>query len=477
MIRDHSTTYRGRWWLASDDTRKFDGTLTLDDHSGGELVLDGTTQAFVDAGLGGQIQKTMTFHAEVDVHYTYKITLFDVGFIRGPSYGNNKQMPTTVTLFTNSFVIGDHVNSPNDKVVSRARLNLGGLSEFVDTTHIGVKWKPPQHHDSDKLAINVSSRATGWIALNNSMSLRFFSTFIGPRAAIGLKRTSIEIVDYIDLKFHKPISLSKLRDQTSCWQSFLTFSSRKPSYLEEVRFSDDKNSSNHPLQFVIPGERPNKDSTRRNWRELLLTKSRLQKSLRRAIQGWSKVMESAEIPIMLFTGTGYQKGIFVHSQLLATLQAVESLHRDLYDKTHFPDEAARKQAVKHLKKSLPDTLSDDLKQQLNDDLTFIGKVTLRDRLLDFYDRYPKSISALFKNKEEDMSLLKDVRNFLTHYGDKKKFNKQFLESRRIMILSGKVSIFFEICLLGAIGFADEEIKNILQSVDDYAHLKWESHQQ
>jgi ApeA N-terminal domain 1 len=477
MIRDRSTTYQGRWWLASDDTQKFDGTLTLNDHSSGELALSGTAQAFLDAGLGGPSQKAMTLHAVVEEDYHYELTLFDTGFMQGPSYGFDKQQQTTVKLFTNSFVLGAHVKSLDDPIVSCARLNLGGLSAFCDTTHISSRWKPPRQSDVDKLRIDLKSHATRWIALNKASSIRFFATFDGPRVRSKLKTATVSVTDFIDLKFHRPISLSQLSDRVNDWQSFVSFCVRQPSYLESVRFSGEKAGHFYPFQFVIPGERPDNSIKEKIQRELLLSRSKLEGTIRETVRLWAKLIKSAEIPIMLFTGSQYQKGIFIHGELLTTLQAIESLHRDLYDDTYFPDKVTRSQTVKYLRKSLPETLPTELRKQISEQLSFIGGVTLRDRLLDFYDKYPVSISKLFRSREYDMSLLKDVRNFLTHYGDRKHFDRRFLESRRILILNAKVNLFFEVCLLGALGFSDDKIGNIMQSTDDYAGLTREPHHQ
>lgn len=229
--------------------------------------MNGTTQAFVDAGLDGFSQNTMTFHAEVEENHSYKITLFDVGFMRGPSYGGDRQMPTTVALFTNSFVIGAHIAPTGDRTVSRALLNLGGISAFCDTTHIDVQWNPSAQLDSEEITIGASSQSTKWMAIDRTTSFRLISRFNSPRIAPRLKDATINVMDYIDLKFHSPVTLSKLSEHVNNWQSFLSFCLRRPSYVEEIRFSNEKRAFTHPMQLVIPGERDQTGLKRLNIKE------------------------------------------------------------------------------------------------------------------------------------------------------------------------------------------------------------------
>ena len=66
-----------------------------------------------------------------------------------------------------------------------------------------------------------------------------------------------------------------------------------------------------------------------------------------------------------------------------------------------------------------------------------------------------------------MELLKDTRNFLTHYGDQRSFGKEFLWSRTIVTLKEKARLFLEICLLGMIGMSDDEIVELLNQFLPY----------
>jgi hypothetical protein len=74
-----------------------------------------------------------------------------------------------------------------------------------------------------------------------------------------------------------------------------------------------------------------------------------------------------------------------------------------------------------------------------------------------------------------MALLRDVRNFLTHNGDKNSIDKDFLTSRRMLVLCEKVRFFVEACLLRATGLEDAEIAGVLGADDAYHYWRRQRH--
>ncbi len=76
---------------------------------------------------------------------------------------------------------------------------------------------------------------------------------------------------------------------------------------------------------------------------------------------------------------------------------------------------------------------------------------------------------------EDMKLLTEVRNYLTHYGDRKSLGKNPLWSRQFYVLLAKVRLFMEVCLLGVLGFDDCSIYDRLRTFEPYLGWKDESH--
>jgi hypothetical protein len=76
-----------------------------------------------------------------------------------------------------------------------------------------------------------------------------------------------------------------------------------------------------------------------------------------------------------------------------------------------------------------------------------------------------------------MVLLKNVRNFLTHFGDKGRLTKEFMSSREIYALGEKARLFLEVCLLGAMGMTDGEIFVLLDDFEPYIDWRGETKMQ
>ena len=117
--------------------------------------------------------------------------------------------------------------------------------------------------------------------------------------------------------------------------------------------------------------------------------------------------------------------------------------------------------------AIPHSLDGELRDEISRQLSFVGAITLLDRLKALYRIYPQSLRQLFPAGDTDLTLLKNVRNFLTHYGTQKKFDRDFLFSRRLYVLSEKARLFVEICLLGILGLNDKEIVELLGQFEPY----------
>ena len=73
-----------------------------------------------------------------------------------------------------------------------------------------------------------------------------------------------------------------------------------------------------------------------------------------------------------------------------------------------------------------------------------------------------------------MIVLKNVRNFLTHYGEQKALGEEFLWSRELLVINEKVRLFLQVCLFGAMGMMDEEIKSLIDNFYPYKHWCFEA---
>ena len=81
--------------------------------------------------------------------------------------------------------------------------------------------------------------------------------------------------------------------------------------------------------------------------------------------------------------------------------------------------------MKALRNAIPKNLDANFQKELANQISFVGSPTLLDRLLQLYDIHREVLSPLFPDREKDMKELKDVRNYLTHYGQHKTLTPNF----------------------------------------------------
>jgi len=216
----------------------------------------------------------------------------------------------------------------------------------------------------------------------------------------------------------------------------------------------------------VPGRKaPTPGNTKRS--EILFNQSKLGDKIGERLKAWRQQHDHVDLAILIFSGAAYQDSVYFHTNLLSYLQALEVLHRELFKKDRFPDAKTRKETIAALRNAVPSTLDPALQSEIKAGLGYVGSVTLLDRIKELYSLYSKSVGPLFPNGDADMAMLKDVRNFLTHYGEKKTLGKEFLQSRDGFVLKEKTRLFLEICLLGVMGMTDEEIGQLARDFSPY----------
>jgi hypothetical protein len=268
--------------------------------------------------------------------------------------------------------------------------------------------------------------------------LRFRCDYDGPAAFANTKEVTLREINRLELDFGQPISIAELHNELTIWQTFFTLALRQAVYLDDARFSiADKAKGTTPFGLMVPGRRDPASIARQNHDYILFTKGQLGNRLAGCLRSWRENYEGLMNAMLLFAGTSYQSDSYIHARLLAYLQALEVLHRERFT-------ASR-------------------------DLTLVG------RLSELFESYPKSLTPIFPAGLGDMGLLKDVRNYLTHYSRPKSLGSDILWSRRLLILFEKTRLFAEVCLLGVMGLSDDEIREHLRTFEPYVGWSHEKH--
>jgi hypothetical protein len=466
----------GNWWEAARPDVHYDGTLLLDEDHRGTLTLRGVVSQLKSLSCGPEPR---TFFGRLKNQYAYDVTLFNAGPMRGPSQTAPSEpgRETDAEFYTNNILIGCHVEGENKPFLNGALVHLTGLEEWCDATGFSgaIEHGAPGELATETVNVSFQASASPHYDLGNGRLLRFLSRYSGQSIPAHRKHVTMSERNTIELVFSSEISIKDVLDEITIWQTFITFGLRSPSYIDEVMLSTHSGGENFTCHnLIVPVRKQASARSQRDPWQILFSQSKLGSRIGYYLKAWREKQQCIGIAVLLYTSTVYKDSLYTHINLLTYLQALEILHREFFKIDRFSTPEDRKETIKKLRAAVPMTLSETLRNEIAEQIgNVIGSLTLLDRLKHLYSLYPKSLSPLFRRGAADLTLLKEARNFLTHYGDQKSFGKEFLWSHAIFVLKEKAQLLLEICLLGAIGMNDDEILQLVEQFGPYKDWRME----
>jgi hypothetical protein len=464
----------GRWWLPAEPAVQYSGTLTLNEDNHGELILGGSPAQLSAIARPGE----RTWHGILRSRYQYDVTLFNVGVMKGPNVASRAQeVETEATFFTNDVLIGSHIDSEEIPCVRGALVKLTGLDIWWDESGFsGDTTVVDGPLRLRSVSLQYEERATEVFEVVPDVWIRFQARYEGATSFSHVKSVPMRESVYLELLFAQEVSLTKLQREIQVWQQFFSIGLREAVYIDEIRLRfHEAPEAAFPFELRVPGRRQSDLSgAHRGWFRLH-TRSKLGDRLGRVLRTWRQRYDDLETVIALVSGAAYQEQAHTHVKLLAYLQALEILHRQRLGGSRFPNKDLKERTFTALRAALPQDLPETIRKDISQQISFIGSLTLVERLGGVFAQYPKTLGRLFKSPEGDMALLRDVRNFLVHYGEKARFGIDILSSPRLMVLHEKARLFAEIAMLGELGIDDEELPQFLTRFEPYAEWSHVDH--
>jgi hypothetical protein len=119
--------------------------------------------------------------------------------------------------------------------------------------------------------------------------------------------------------------------------------------------------------------------------------------------------------------------------------------------------------------AIPLELSDEFKVSLREKMKWFNEYSLRKRLKELLCRnwgiYRPYVGIL----NEFVGAVVDTRNYHTHYGEE--LEERAKSGNDLFIITEKLKMILEICLLVEMGISDEKIKTIVDSTGRYDYLR------
>jgi hypothetical protein len=179
--------------------------------------------------------------------------------------------------------------------------------------------------------------------------------------------------------------------------------------------------------------------------EFFLSKPALSKSLDEIVNKWFEIIPSVEKPVSLAIGISGSDSLWIHIEFLSLMQALEGLHRALYDGNYMED--SKYADVKSvLSSSIPSYVQPDHKDALRSRIRYGNQKSLRKRLDELVSKLSlKSRDSLFGIGNGIPRTWIDTRNYYTHWDEELLSN--ILDIQSMYYANEKMKCF--ICILYA----------------------------
>ncbi len=207
--------------------------------------------------------------------------------------------------------------------------------------------------------------------------------------------------------------------------------------------------------------------------EMLAAFPEIQDELLQSLNAWFSNADKLKNVYTLFFGTFYTSGMYVESEFLRMMQAVESFHRSMYPGTYLTTQKYEA-VVEQLYAAIPATIPQQagavqppelvpasLKQSLKSRIKYGNEFSLRKRIGDIFQSIgPQLVGELTQNADEFIEKTVGARNILTHYSEE--LEQHAYSGTELWELSKRLEVLVAILLLKTIGVTEAKIRQMIQ---------------
>jgi hypothetical protein len=420
--------YSGQWWSPTNPSNKLHGTLDYSQDAGARLELDG---AFAD------YPKTINGNSSDGIEIT-----LDNCLILNPNrlWGNVSIMPSSV--YAHQLYIGSHFYHHSDIKFRSVYCQLSNLYEwlgksgFTYKTETGeqiIKYKRPE-----TISVSMNPELKLAIDFGFSSSYNFSEINLKQMAGVHFYFTeSKSVEDYFRLMHH--------------FRNLLCLATQVPIFPQEIIGYVNEVSASSQVKILY--ELDAQSNTKQDVYDSLFTFKDIENKFESCLQNWYTKYDILEPVCQLYFGSLYGRFVYLNLKFLCFVQALEAYHRRTLSNDELPKAMHNKRIS-----SLVNTASLEYKEWLQDKLAYSNEPNLRRRLKELFNIFSAPISTLIPDGKFFINKVVDTRNYMTHYDLNLKGRSA--EGKELFIVTEKLRILIEMCLMKEIGFSLEEI-NIL----------------
>jgi hypothetical protein len=452
----------GEWWLPENPDDKVFGRLKFDDENGGDLELYGPSE--------GTLRYTHVYYKEVilgrNTGFGDKITLFDCMVRSFPisSPGVKKLVVNASTV-----LIGEHYDR-GDKVEFRSlSINFEGIENWFR----GVPVKVDFPSDDEVIIDSIEPTPVTWV-LPGGTRVSIKNHTVTP-LHFGWSGYEAQVKQYVEVIFQPP-SPKKLREYDPCIyhiRDFFALAMGRPIYvnykLGDVWYYDETEGGSFKRCRPIPVRVFTRSSIRkeypvsRNIRGHIFDYPDIKNNVGEFMANWFSGFEEFRNICSLYFGEEYSAELVLEYRFLTLAKVIEVFCRFKYGGgAKYQNDCEYKEGLMREFLELINNAQIDkgFKESLRGRVKYLNEFSLLKRIKILLDDFA-SINQLFiPNREEFGRLVKDTRDYYTHYDPTQK--NDIASGEELLYLYWRLKVLVIVCLLSTIGFGEEKIQDLIQ---------------
>jgi hypothetical protein len=436
-------TISGIFWVTDNPNSKFKGSLAIDENGSATLNVEGDPRELV------ALDARQTFHMHGDAEGK-AVTLFDCF----TTYVELIPIEKKARIAVNMVAVGALIDSPEAKVASVLSFTTPEIVLWTGLRGLTVK--------SSEKQVTVKYRGKRTKTVQIGGATLQFSTGIKYGTA---SRSEMNLVERhgVRIEFNEPQSVLAMERWVTKTCRLVSVALRCSTQCRLYTF---ERGTNGRVAVVAPwsGSKTVEANTRP-----LFTQPQMGAAYAKVLRGWFAKYDNLEPVISLRVALLSQPEKYREFEFLTYVQALEALHR----RTRPARTIVNKKRFSTLRRKLVAVIPDtwQAKSEFVDRLAHLNEISLAARLKDLFAYDDQLVSKLFADAKKDIALIKDIRNYLTHYeGKKKRDIEAYTATVKFWYLTSKVKLLLEIGILRTIGFSRADVRTLIEQNPTYRDL-------
>lgn len=439
----------GFFWLPSNSNHKVPGTLQVFDGGRIELEIIGLLDESLEALNSNEALSRVVGHIEKEGFVTLENCLY---MYQGLPFGGI----TKSTLHAHKMLAGVAYDEGEETLFNELQFTVDGLDDWIGLSGIRVENNLEKH--TSVISFEPLEKITYNLNDDLDLIISFTWTFPGmphhSKACITqqtfFRLTSLEpkpLDNFIAVAYQLTNFLCLAIDETISLSNVIV---KADEILEE--YGDGK-IFQVPIK-VFYQSRPFSKEVPNIYRHGMLFRFKdIYSNFGNIINRWLEAYDVIAPALGLYFAAKSGDHRYLDGRFLALVQGLETYHRRTSDEMQMDDSE-----FQILKNQLIENCPEDYKDWLAGKLEFGNEITLAKRIRRIIEPFKSHIG----NSPERSKLIRkivDTRNYFTHYSPSLK--SRAAQKRELVSLCEKLEAFFQLQLLGEIGFTQKEIEAVL----------------